>query len=146
MKNGWLKYWYIACSAKKLKQNKVIGTNLLGEKIVLWRDEKGKPRAFQDKCPHRHAQISKGGYIKNQQLTCPYHGWSFKSSGEVGFIPSDGPEQKCTKRKIKSYETTETCHTVCKNGLCCHLSVFLESIIFVAIMNSMDYISIEVFY
>ncbi len=33
---------------------------LLGEDMAVWKDSQGKPRAVQDRCPHRTAKFSVG--------------------------------------------------------------------------------------
>ena len=32
--------------------------DLLGKRLVLWRDGEGQWRCFEDKCPHRYANLS----------------------------------------------------------------------------------------
>jgi phenylpropionate dioxygenase-like ring-hydroxylating dioxygenase large terminal subunit len=59
---------------------------LLGEKIVLWLDEAGKPAAAQDRCCHRSAKLS-GGWVDQGILICPYHAWGFASTGQCVRVP-----------------------------------------------------------
>jgi phenylpropionate dioxygenase-like ring-hydroxylating dioxygenase large terminal subunit len=42
-------YWYIACQSHELKKDKPLGKVIHDEWIVLFRDEKGAPVAFQDR-------------------------------------------------------------------------------------------------
>lgn len=59
---------------------------LLGESIVLWLTEEGKPSALRDRCCHRSAQLS-GGWVSDSQIVCPYHGWSYGADGVCTYIP-----------------------------------------------------------
>jgi phenylpropionate dioxygenase-like ring-hydroxylating dioxygenase large terminal subunit len=60
----------------------------MDEWIVLFRDKTGKPVAMQDRCLHRSARLSKG-HVEDGKISCPYHGWTYDSNGEVIAIPSE---------------------------------------------------------
>ena len=100
-------FWYIACESDQLKTDKVLARKLLDEWIVLFRDENGKARAFEDRCIHRNSQLSKG-WVKNGRLQCSYHGWIFAGDGKLVGIPSEGPQtQKVGNRCAKSFNVVE---------------------------------------
>ena len=66
---------------------------LLGEDLVLWRDAQGQARAWQDRCPHRGAQLSLGRIVPCEEeggarLECPYHGWRFDAAGQCMQVPA----------------------------------------------------------
>ncbi len=86
-------YWYVACESKELKSDQVLSRKILDEWIVLFRDEEGRARSFQDRCIHRNSQLSKG-WVKNGKLQCSYHGWTFQGDGKLVGIPSEGKDQK----------------------------------------------------
>src|SRR5512138_927997 len=50
---------------------------------ALWRDGDGVPRALVDRCPHRHAPLSKGFVRPDGRLACGYHGWHFDGEGRA---------------------------------------------------------------
>jgi phenylpropionate dioxygenase-like ring-hydroxylating dioxygenase large terminal subunit len=50
--------------------------NLLGEKIVLWKDSDGNPCAIRDRCCHRNGKLSKD-LGADGNIVCGYHGWSY---------------------------------------------------------------------
>jgi nitrite reductase/ring-hydroxylating ferredoxin subunit len=61
------------------------GTTVSGRPVVVWRGADGRVRAWADRCPHRGMRLS-FGFVRQNQLTCIYHGWSF----------GDGPgEARC---------------------------------------------------
>jgi phenylpropionate dioxygenase-like ring-hydroxylating dioxygenase large terminal subunit len=100
-------YWYIACESKDLDNKKPIARKILDEWIVLFRDEKGDPSCFQDRCIHRNSQLSKG-WVKDGKLQCSYHGWIFNGEGKLTNIPSEGVHQKKVgNRCAVSYDAVE---------------------------------------
>lgn len=60
---------------------------LLGQPLVLWRDEAGALHAFADRCPHRGTRLSLGR-VCGARLECAYHGWQFASDGACVHIPA----------------------------------------------------------
>ncbi len=64
-----------------------LGVRLLGQNIVLWRDDSGALTAAPDRCPHREAPLSIG-CVTNGSLVCSYHGWAFGNEGRCVDIPS----------------------------------------------------------
>jgi len=67
--------WYIAAEARELKR-KPIGLELYGEKVVLFRDERGEPAALEDRCAHRNLELSQGKTVDGC-VECQYHGWRY---------------------------------------------------------------------
>ncbi len=72
--------WYFAMHGSFLKQGKLVGKQILGEKIVFGRDENNQPFALKDNCPHRGVPLS-GGWYDGKELQCAYHGWKFNHKG-----------------------------------------------------------------
>ena len=70
--------------------NGVIGRQLLGQKLVLYKDASGTVNVAPDRCPHREAPLS-AGEVKDGALVCCYHGWSFGEAGKCISIPSADP-------------------------------------------------------
>jgi nitrite reductase/ring-hydroxylating ferredoxin subunit len=56
--------------------------------IIVVRDATGAVNAFLNFCPHRGATLCReeAGHVKT--FSCPYHGWSFRTSGEL-IAPTD---------------------------------------------------------
>ncbi len=77
--------WYVACSTRSIR--KPIQVRIHDERLVIFRDEKGKAVALQDRCLHRCTPLSLGT-IENGALRCGYHGWLYGGSGQVLEIPS----------------------------------------------------------
>src|SRR6187399_1183402 len=84
--------WYLAFHSSSLKEGKLIGKEILGEKIVFGRDEQGKPFALRDNWPHRGVPLSKG-WFKDHTIQCCYHGWQFDTKGTCKGIPALPPDK-----------------------------------------------------
>jgi hypothetical protein len=54
----WTRQWYALSFVDYLDPKKPHKRELLGVRLVLWRDSRGLWRCFEDKCPHRLAPLS----------------------------------------------------------------------------------------
>lgn len=63
-----------------------LGTTLLGEPVVVWRDSGGKPHAMHEVCIHRGTALSLG-HVEGCEIVCAYHGWRFDETGACTRIP-----------------------------------------------------------
>lgn len=99
-------FWYIIAESHELGKDQVISRSILGEWLAVFRNKEGKVSVLQDKCLHRTAQLSRGK-VQNGELTCPYHGWTYKGSGEVSKIPSMGPTHRPGPKCAKTFEVIE---------------------------------------
>ena len=89
----------------------VVGTQpraatLLGEDLVLWRDDSGQAHALADQCPHRGARLSMGR-VAGGQLECPYHGWRFEGGGRCTHIPAVSGFQPGPRHGAHAFDTRE---------------------------------------
>lgn len=106
LKKGLRNRWYVMLPSEKLTDAPV-AIQALGEELVVYRDDKGKPHTFIDFCPHRGAALSLGDVVEGQ-LVCGYHGIAYDGEGNCTAVPAEGPESKLLKRlKLKGYPTTE---------------------------------------
>ncbi|MYE65683.1 MAG: aromatic ring-hydroxylating dioxygenase subunit alpha [Acidimicrobiaceae bacterium] len=80
-------YWHPVAVSEEVTAEPM-QVRLLGETIVLYRDDEGLV-ALRDKCVHRGVALS-GGCIRDGRLMCPYHGWQYDRTGKVAFIPALG--------------------------------------------------------
>jgi pheophorbide a oxygenase len=86
---NWSKQWYPVMVASDADEDIPHARQILGLDLVFWRDKNlGKWVAFEDRCPHRLAQLSEGRIDKETgTLQCNYHGWTFSGSGSCKSIP-----------------------------------------------------------
>jgi phenylpropionate dioxygenase-like ring-hydroxylating dioxygenase large terminal subunit len=108
---GLLGQWYIAAKSVQVKANAPHGTQVLGRKIVLWRDKSGKVHALEDFCPHRGAPLSRGE-VHEGNIACRYHGITLDGSGTILRVPAM-PECALEGRKaVESFEVTEAADAI----------------------------------
>ena len=89
-----------------------LGVQLLGQSVVLWRDDAGTAHAWADQCPHRGAKLSLGRVCAGH-LECPYHGWQFAADGACvkvpalpGFVRCEGLGLQDKGRNLAAYRVS----------------------------------------
>ncbi|MGB9586259.1 MAG: Rieske 2Fe-2S domain-containing protein [Anaerolineales bacterium] len=80
--------WYVVLESKQVK-NKPLGVTRMGEKLVFWRDDQGKCYCLRDQCVHRGVALS-GGWVCQDRLVCPFHGFEYDGTGRIQNIPANG--------------------------------------------------------
>ncbi|MBL8081776.1 MAG: aromatic ring-hydroxylating dioxygenase subunit alpha [Candidatus Obscuribacter sp.] len=93
--------WYYALPSDKLKKGEIESKVMLGEPIVIGRDNEGKLFALRDICPHQAVPLSAGPF-DGKELMCPFHGWKFDTSGTCTEVPSLCSDQKMNLCKIRT--------------------------------------------
>ncbi len=95
----WMQQWYPVAVVEFLDPHKPHSFQLLGKKVVLWRDGAQQWQCFDDACPHRLAPLSEGRVEADGTLMCAYHGWRFDTDGKCVKIPqSQTPELEAQHR------------------------------------------------
>jgi phenylpropionate dioxygenase-like ring-hydroxylating dioxygenase large terminal subunit len=76
---------------------------LLGEKLIAFRDTRGRVGVMDHRCPHRCASLFLG---RNEQdgIRCIYHGWKFDVEGKCVDMPSV-PASQDFKDKVHARPT-----------------------------------------
>jgi phenylpropionate dioxygenase-like ring-hydroxylating dioxygenase large terminal subunit len=100
-------YWYVACLADDLGRRRPVARTVLGVRVALFRDERGRAVAVLDRCPHRNAPLSIGK-VCDGQLQCAYHGWRFDGTGACRFVPGlvgEGADRRA--RRVDTFPTVE---------------------------------------
>src|SRR5262249_45334135 len=80
---------------------------LLSERLVAFRDSKGRYGLIDEFCAHRGASLWFG---RNEEcgLRCPYHGWKFNVTGQCVEVPSEPVASGFAQRiKLKSHPLVE---------------------------------------
>lgn len=106
------RYWQPAALSEELSGNRpVVPVTLLGERLVLFRDETGRLGLISRHCPHRGADMAYGR-LEDGGLRCPFHGWLFDAGGQCIEQPAEPPGSTMHERiKARSYPVVE------KNGI-----------------------------
>ncbi len=107
------RYWQPAALTAELDlgPRPVVPVRLLGEDLVLFRDEEGKLGLIDRHCPHRGADMC-FGRLEDNGLRCPFHGWHFNRDGQCVEQPGE-PEGSRMHERI----TTASYPVVEKNGI-----------------------------
>lgn len=105
--------WYFAATSRELTLGAMFRREILGEPVVLGRDEEGRAFALRDICPHRAVPLSAGRITPTngvQTVECPYHGWRFGvGDGICKQIPSlvDGQPYEAGRIRVRHFPTHE---------------------------------------
>jgi phenylpropionate dioxygenase-like ring-hydroxylating dioxygenase large terminal subunit len=81
--------WQIVCHVNSIPAaGDFITLDLGGDSVVAVRNSQGEIQAFHNVCRHRGARIleGSGGSLSGScpgVITCPYHGWSYRLTGEL---------------------------------------------------------------
>lgn len=78
--------WYVAAWSSEVGRVPFERT-LLGEPVVFYRTEAGRPIAVAGRCPHRRFPMVRATVV-GDALQCGYHGWTFDCGGACVRIPS----------------------------------------------------------
>ncbi len=85
----WLKEpsWEPVGLASGLKPQTAERANCRGLDLAIWRGRDGEVHAWENRCPHRGTRLSYG-FVRENTLTCLYHGWQYDGSGSCVGIPA----------------------------------------------------------
>lgn len=79
--------WVPVAIAQDLPSGTVMPARIPAGSIALWRSRSGRVAASADRCPHRGMRLSHG-FVRGEQLSCIYHGWSYSQAGNCLRIPA----------------------------------------------------------
>ncbi len=106
------RYWQpVALADELLSARPVVPVKIMGESLVLFRDNAGELGLIERQCPHRGADLCFGRREDNG-LRCPFHGWHFDRQGQCVEQPGEPEGSRMHERiKISAYPVVE------KNGI-----------------------------
>src|SRR5689334_11020878 len=100
------RYWLPALIAEELPAPDCppVRVRMLGEKLIAFRDTRGRLGLIDEFCAHRGVSLWFG---RNEEsgIRCPYHGWKYDVSGQCVDLPSE--PAMCRDIKLKSYPAIE---------------------------------------
>ncbi|MFK5997203.1 MAG: aromatic ring-hydroxylating dioxygenase subunit alpha [Rhodobacterales bacterium] len=105
-------YWIPAALSEEISgEVRIVPVTLMGELLVLFRNEEGSLGLINRRCPHRGVDLCYGR-LEEGGLRCPFHGWNFAPDGQCLEQPGE-PLGSTAYEKIKttSYPVVE------KNGI-----------------------------
>ena len=58
------------------------------DSFIFVRDSEGRLRVLFNACRHRGSQLCRAEWGNTAHFTCPYHGWSYRNTGELAAVPA----------------------------------------------------------
>ena len=101
-------YWQPAALVDELAGNRPVKPlRLLGESLVLFRDDKGRYGLLERACPHRGTDLA-FGRLETGGLRCAFHGWLFDVEGQCLETPAEpAGSRMCANIRQKAYPVVE---------------------------------------
>ena len=98
--------WYFIATRETLRKRKLVEKTWMGEEIVAWCDDEGRICVAEAFCPHlgSHMGPTVGGVVRDGCLVCPFHGFTFDTTGRCVATPN-APAPRAAKLKV--FETRE---------------------------------------
>lgn len=102
------RYWQPAALSRELEgERPVVPVKLLGESLVLFRDQSGALGLIERHCAHRGADLCYGR-LEDGGLRCPFHGWLFDRTGQCLEQPAEPAESDYYRRvRLAGYPVIE---------------------------------------
>jgi phthalate 4,5-dioxygenase oxygenase subunit len=101
-------YWQPVALVDELEGKRPLkAVKVLGQDLVLFRDEDGRYGLLDRDCPHRGADLAYGR-IEDGGLRCAFHGWLFDVRGHCLQTPAEPDGSKLASRiRQRSYPVVE---------------------------------------
>lgn len=94
-------YWQpVALADELMTARPVVPVTVLGERLVLFRDQDGSLGLIGRHCPHRGADLAYGR-LEDGGLRCPFHGWLFDCTGQCREQPAE-PDDSVMHRHVRA--------------------------------------------
>ena len=92
------RYWHPIAFLSELK-GKPLRRRILGEDLVLFRDDGGRIGLLTLRCSHRGTSLE-FGHLENGGLRCCYHGWLYDVEGRILETPGE-PADSTFKERVR---------------------------------------------
>jgi phenylpropionate dioxygenase-like ring-hydroxylating dioxygenase large terminal subunit len=102
------RYWQPAALVDELDSRRPIKpVRLMGEDLVIFRDDKGQYGLLGRACPHRGTDLAYGR-LEDGGLRCAFHGWLFDVEGRCLQTPAEPQDSNlCRNIRQKAYPVVE---------------------------------------
>jgi len=102
----YINFWYPVAKTEDIVTYEPFRTRLLGQQLVAFRDSDGAAHVLSDVCIHRGGALGKG-WVRDDTVVCPYHGWQFGGDGKCTHIPTVDVKSIPARAKVDSYPVQE---------------------------------------
>jgi 5,5'-dehydrodivanillate O-demethylase oxygenase subunit len=97
------RYWLPVAIARELTADSPTKfVRVLGEDLVLFRDQSGRVGLLADHCSHRGASLLYGR-VEERGISCAYHGWLYDTGGNILETPPERNDAIITHVKHQAY-------------------------------------------
>lgn len=102
------RFWNPVCLSEELTGPDCdpVRVEILGERLVAFKDSDGKLGLLEEACPHRGVSLALGRNEENG-LRCLYHGWKFAVDGTIIEMPNCVESGLKQRLKAKTYPARE---------------------------------------
>ena len=98
--------WHVVALSSEVVVGELVPTTLFERDLVVWRDEARAVHVWDDLCLHRGARLSKG-FIQDDKVVCPYHGWNYDKSAQCVLMPAAPRETPMRKARATAHHAVE---------------------------------------
>src|SRR5712691_9520414 len=81
---------YLGHDSEIAKPGDYAGRYIADNPFILVRDEDGEIRALFNSCRHRGMQVCRAEKGNASHFRCPYHGWTYRNTGQLVGVPAGG--------------------------------------------------------
>ena len=102
------RFWHPVCLSEQIARPDCdpVRVEILGERLVAFRDTAGKLGLLEEGCPHRGVSLALGRN-EDKGLRCLYHGWKFAVDGTILDMPNCPDLRLAPNIKAKTYPIRE---------------------------------------
>lgn len=102
------RFWHPVCLSEQIVRpdGDPVRVEILGERLVAFRDTAGRLGLLEEGCPHRGVSLALG---RNEDagLRCLYHGWKFAVDGTIIDMPNCPDLRRAENVRAKTYPVRE---------------------------------------
>lgn len=102
------RFWHPVCLSEQISRpdGDPVRVEILGERLVAFRDTAGRLGLLEEGCPHRGVSLALG---RNEDagLRCLYHGWKFAVDGTIIDMPNCPDLRLAENVRAKTYPVRE---------------------------------------
>ena len=92
------RFWMPVAMSEQVSEHALV-VKVLGEELVLFRDQSGRLGLLHKHCSHRRASLEYG-IVAERGIRCCYHGWLFDIDGTILDVPGE-PEGSPIPRRLR---------------------------------------------
>jgi phenylpropionate dioxygenase-like ring-hydroxylating dioxygenase large terminal subunit len=78
----------------------VFDVPMLNTSLLVTRDADDKVQAFHNICKHRGNKLVRSGKGRRPSFTCGFHGWTYRSSGELALVTDENQFRALDKGEL----------------------------------------------